>query len=453
MNMAGPRARYDRLRSGAHRGVPGGRPPGLALRAEWTKLRTLPGTPWLLLAVIAVTAVVSAAAAAAVSCPAGGCPADPVKTSLTGVQAGQAVAAIVAVQAISGEYSTRMMTVTLTAMPRRLAVLAAKAAVVGGLVLAASMAGVGVSVLAARLILPARGFTVAHGYPALSLGDGPVLRAAAGSVLYLTLIALLSLGIGAALRDSAVAIGTVLGLLYLFPIVVGAVADGAWKQHLQQIGPMTAGLDIQATVDLRALPLTPWQGLGVLALWTLGALLLGAVVLCSRDALGTRREGDDEVAVGAFAGGVGGVVDELPVDGHRGGAAAVEVHRVNGAQRLHQRGLLAERRALAHTRLAAVHRDQDEPALPVDAGDRARLPALRPGVVEGAAPSGTPWKPKLSDVMKNPAFVATSAFKAAATDEVVWRCATTPLWVTSIRASRGSMIASWICWASGCWSA
>jgi ABC-2 type transport system permease protein len=256
----------------------------LALRAEWTKLRTLPGTPWLLLAVIAVTAVVSAAAAAAVSCPAGGCPADPVKTSLTGVQVGQAVAAIVAVQAISGEYSTRMMTVTLTAMPRRLAVLAAKAAVVGGLVLAASVAGVGLSVLAARLILPARGFTVAHGYPALSLGDGPVLRAAAGSVLYLTLIALLSLGIGAALRDSAVAIGTVLGLLYLFPIVISAVADGAWKQHLQQIGPMTAGLDIQATANLRALPLTPWQGLGVLALWTLGALLLGAVVLRSRDA-------------------------------------------------------------------------------------------------------------------------------------------------------------------------
>jgi len=257
---------------------------GLALRAEWTKLRTLPGTPWLLLAVIAATAAVSAAAAAAVSCPAGGCPVDPVKTSLTGVQAGQAVAAVVAVQAVSGEYSTRMMTVTLTAMPRRLAVLVAKAAVAGGLVLAVSVAGVGVSVLAGRLILPGHGFTVTHGYPALSLGDGPVLRAVAGSVLYLTLIALLSVGIGAALRDSAVAIGAVLGLLYLFPVVVGAVTDNAWRQHLQQIGPMTAGLDIQATADLRALPLTPWQGLGVLALWAFGALLLGAVVLHLRDA-------------------------------------------------------------------------------------------------------------------------------------------------------------------------
>jgi len=39
-----------------------------------------------------------------------------------------------------------------------------------------------------------------------------VLRAAAGSVLYLTLIALLSLGTATIVRDSASAIGTVLGL-------------------------------------------------------------------------------------------------------------------------------------------------------------------------------------------------------------------------------------------------
>ena len=47
---------------------------------------------------------------------------------------------------------------------------------------------------------------------------------------------------------------------------------------------MTAGLYIQATVGVAALPLTPWQGLGVLALWAAGALLLGATVLRLRDA-------------------------------------------------------------------------------------------------------------------------------------------------------------------------
>ena len=81
------------------------------------------------------------------------------------------------------------------------------------------------SLLAGRLILPGHGFTAAHGFPPLSLGDGPVLRAAAGSVLYLALIALLSLGIATAVRDSAAAIGVVLGLLYLFPIVAAVVTD------------------------------------------------------------------------------------------------------------------------------------------------------------------------------------------------------------------------------------
>jgi ABC-2 type transport system permease protein len=262
-----------------------------ALHAEWTKLRTVAGTSWLLFAVIALTVALSAAAAAAVTCPAAGCGQDPAKVSLTGIEFGQAVVAILAVLAISGEYSSGMIRVTLAAMPRRTTVLAAKAVVVSGLVLAAGAVAVLGSVVAGRLILPGNGFTAAHGYQALSLADGPVLRAdgpvlraAAGSVLYLALIALLSLGVATAMRDSATAIGVVLGLLYLFPIITAVVADANWYRHLQQIGPMTAGLAIQATTNLRGLPISPWAGLGVLAAWAAGALLAGGLLLRLRDA-------------------------------------------------------------------------------------------------------------------------------------------------------------------------
>jgi ABC-2 type transport system permease protein len=255
-----------------------------ALHAEWTKLRTVASTGWLLLGAAVLTAAVSAAADAAATCPASGCQADPAKLSLTGVQAGQAIVAVIAVLAVSGEYSTGMIRVTLAAMPRRLAVLAAKATLVTGLVLAASAVAVLASVLAGRLILPGHGFSTAHGYPPLSLGDGPVLRAASGSVLYLALIALLSLGVATAVRESAVAIGLVLGLLYVFPVVTSVVTNQHWQRHLEQIGPMTAGLYIQATASLRSLPLTPWQGLGVLALWAVGALIMGALIFRFRDA-------------------------------------------------------------------------------------------------------------------------------------------------------------------------
>jgi ABC-2 type transport system permease protein len=256
-----------------------------ALGAEWTKLRTLPGTIWLLAGIVVLTAAVSAAAVAATRCPPGtACPVDSAKLSLTGVDVGQAVVAILAVLAISGEYSTGMIRVTLAAMPRRTTVLAAKAAIVTGLVLGAGIIAVAGSLLAGRLILPGHGFAPARGFPLLSLAHGPVLRAAAGSVLYLALIALLSLGAAAAVRDSATAIGVVLGLLYLFPIVAALANSPDWQRHLEQIGPMAAGLDIQATTGLRSLPLSPWAGLGVLAAWAAAALLAGGLVLRMRDA-------------------------------------------------------------------------------------------------------------------------------------------------------------------------
>ena len=254
-----------------------------ALRAEWTKLSTLAGTWWLLLAVIALTAAVGAGAASAVTCQAAGCGQDPAKVALSGIDLSQAVVAILAVLAISGEYSTGMIRTTLTAMPRRLSVLAAKAVTLTALTLAAGTVGVLASMLAGRLILPGRGFTRLHGYPPLSLASGPDLRAAAGSVLYLALIALLALGVATAVRDSAVSIGLVLALLYLFPVIASAL-NPHWSRHLQQIGPMSAGLLIQVTAGLRGLPLTPWQGLGVLGLWAAGALLAGAAALRLRDA-------------------------------------------------------------------------------------------------------------------------------------------------------------------------
>jgi ABC-2 type transport system permease protein len=256
-------------------------PHARTLHAEWTKLRTAGGTGWLLLAIVVLTTAIGAAVAGSVTCHAvGGCGQDPAKLALTGVYPGQAAAAILAVLAIGGEYSTGMIRLTFAAMPRRIGVLAAKAGVVTGLVLAAGAVATVGSVLAGQLILPGHGLAG----PPLSLGHGTDLRATLGSALYLALIGLLALGVTAAVRDSAAAIGIVLGLLFLFPLLIATVSAGAWQRHLEQIAPMTAGLDIQATVDTRALPLTPWQGLGVLAAWAAGALFLGALVLRLRDA-------------------------------------------------------------------------------------------------------------------------------------------------------------------------
>ena len=255
-----------------------------AVHAEWLKLRTAPGTGWLLAALIAVTAALSAMADAAARCPAGGCQIDPVKTSLTGIYLGQAVVVVLAVTAVSNEYGTGMIRVTFTAMPGRTVVLAAKAVVIAGLVLTAGAVAVLGSVLAGRLILPGHGFTAGRGYLLLSPAASPALRASIGSVLYLALIALLSLGVAAAMRDTAAAIGSVLGLLYVAPIIAAMLGRSGASRQLQQIAPMTAGLAIQATTGLRSLPVSPWAGLGVLAAWAAAALLAGSLLLHLRDA-------------------------------------------------------------------------------------------------------------------------------------------------------------------------
>ena len=253
-----------------------------ALHAEWTKLRTVAGPAWLLAGAVALTVAVGTVAASAAQCQSATCGIDPAKVSFTGIYLGQAAVAVAGVLAIGNEYSTGMITLSLIAVPRRLTWFFAKAAVLTGPVLIASALAVAGSALAGRLILPGHGFTPAHGYASLTAGTD--LRAAAGAVVYLTLIALLSLGVAAAVRDSAAAIGLVLGLLYLFPIIASLVSDATLARRLQQIGPLSAGLDVQATTGMKSLPLTPWQGLGVVALWTVGALLLGALVLKFRDA-------------------------------------------------------------------------------------------------------------------------------------------------------------------------
>jgi ABC-2 type transport system permease protein len=271
---------------------PGGAWPGWwaglrdALHAEWTKLRTVSGTAWLLVGVVTLTVAVSAVAVAVTKCnPSQGCLADTTKLSLTGIYLGQAVVAILAVLAVGNEYSTGMIRVTLAAMPRRSAMLAAKGVLVGALVLVAGAVAVAGSLLAGRLMLPGNGFTPANGFSALSLAHGPTLRAACGSVLYLALIALFSLGIAAAVRESAVAIGLSLGVLYLPPILIAVtVSNPVWLHRLERYTPMNAGLTIQNTTGLHSLAITPWAGLGVLAVWAAGALLIGGLLLRLRDA-------------------------------------------------------------------------------------------------------------------------------------------------------------------------
>jgi ABC-2 type transport system permease protein len=295
MNQSMTHGRNQTMTIGRH-GLPGPAGPasaerawaGLsdALRAEWTKLRTVSGTVWILAAICVLTVAVGAATAAATRCGAGTrCVIDPTRVSLTGIEIGQAVVAVLAVLMISGEYSSGMIRTTFIAMPRRWTVLAAKAMVLTGLVLAAAAAAVAGSLAAGWLILTGNGLTAAHGFAVVSLDHGPTVRAAVGSVCYLALVGLLSLGIAAIVRESAAATGAALGMLYVPPVIALFLgSEPTWQRWVERYTPTNAGLAILNTTGPRNLAIGPWAGLGVVAAWAAAALLAAGLLLRLRDA-------------------------------------------------------------------------------------------------------------------------------------------------------------------------
>lgn len=259
---------------------------GRSLHAEWTKARTLPSTAWLVVFVVVSMIGLSLAISGTLrvnECE-GACPRDTVKLSLSGVRFAQIGAVILGVLAVSGEYATRTITPSLTAVPRRSLVLVGKFGVVAALTLAGALIGVAGALMIARIVLPKRGFTPTAGYPRLSLSDNLTQRAAVGTLLYLVLLALLSAGVALLVRDTGGALVLVLSLLFLPPVFSMFISNPDWQERLHRFSPMDAGLAIQATRDLVALPIAAWPGMGVLAAYTAAAGAAGAATLCLRDA-------------------------------------------------------------------------------------------------------------------------------------------------------------------------
>lgn len=260
-----------------------------ACRAEWTKLRTVSSTGWILLGVVLLTAAIGALVSWDLTPPDcersdPSCDFDLTRLSLSGVYLGQAAVVVLAVLAITSEYEAGMIRTTLAACPRRLTVLAAKAAVLACVVLLAALVTVVLSLVAGREILARNGFTADAGYRLPSLGDGPTLRAYGGTVLYLGLVALVALGIGFVVRHTGGTVTLVLGLLYLAPIITIAIKSPRWREWIDQLSPMTAGMSIQSTLRLDSLSISPWRGLGVLALYAAGSTLAAALAFRLRDA-------------------------------------------------------------------------------------------------------------------------------------------------------------------------
>lgn len=257
------------------------------LRSEWIKFWSLRSTYWTIFATLLAMVLMAVMMAVGLSqSAANGYDAGLDSTMVLGLSyaMAQLAIAVLGVLMISGEYSTGMIRSTLAAVPSRLPVLGAKALLIVVVSFVTGVLGVALSYLATLPIL-----TDAGG--GADLSDPVTQRMFWGTGLYLAVIGLLSLAVGALLRHSAGAIATVLGIMLVLP-TVAQMAMGAidWLRDIYPYLPTTAGERIVATdagdMAQASLPqlLEPWPGLGVLAIYAAVALIAAAVLLRRRDA-------------------------------------------------------------------------------------------------------------------------------------------------------------------------
>jgi ABC-2 type transport system permease protein len=254
------------------------------LRSEWTKLITVRSTLWSLLLLVILTPGLTTLFswlnehnwAKADPSQRANIVADPTSFILgTGFAFGQLTICVLGVLVMAGEYSTGSIRSSLLAVPKRTPMLAAKCAVFAALVFV-----FGELVAFPSFLLGAK---ILHNHVAVSLGDTGVLRAVIGGGLYLAVLGLFALAIGALVRHTAGAItGVIAFVLVLAPLA--QLLPGSLGKHVHAYLPSEAGHLIaqahQSTTDL----LSPWEGFGVFCLWTAVLLALAGWLLNRRDA-------------------------------------------------------------------------------------------------------------------------------------------------------------------------
>jgi ABC-2 type transport system permease protein len=198
---------------------------------------------------------------------------DPVSRSLTGVYLAQLAIGVLGVLVITGEYATGMIRATLSAVPRRLPVLWAKLGVFSTVTFALMVVSSFAAFVVGQRLLGSHGTT---------LSSPHAQRAVIGVALYLTVVAVLAIGLGFIIRSTAGGIAALFGLLLVLP-AIGHVLPSTWQQHILPYLPSNAG---GALYTLRPDPgtLAPWTGFGVMCLWAVVAVISAGVLLRRRDA-------------------------------------------------------------------------------------------------------------------------------------------------------------------------
>jgi ABC-2 type transport system permease protein len=288
-----------------------------AIRSEFTKLRSVRSTYWTIAALFIVSVGIAAIAGFAIANNIQNNPQN--KAGMDATQAvliaffefGQLIIAVLGALVITSEYSTGMIRTSLTAMPRRGTVWAAKLIVfttvtlivslitsfVAFFVGQAAMSGSGVSASLfhsvtipanANMSPPAGG--PGSGPPVVTfsgtdvISPGTVLTAIIGCALFVTVVALIAFALGTIIRHTAGAITSAIGLMFVLPIII-QVLPNTWRWDVMRFFPDAAGRQLSVTIGQSNQHLwSAWPQFLVTIVYAAVLLAVGAYLFRKRDA-------------------------------------------------------------------------------------------------------------------------------------------------------------------------
>jgi len=288
------------------------------IRSEFTKLRSVRSTYWTIGAMFIVSVGIATLVGFGIASnihnqPWNKAGTDAAQASLIAFfELGQLIIAVLGALVITSEYSTGMIRTSLTAMPRRGTVYAAKMIVfttvtlivslitsfVSFFVGQAAMSGSGVSASLFHSVTiprdvnmsPPAGGPGSGGPPSyhfigtIVISPGTVLTAIIGSALFVTVVALLAFGLGSIIRHTAGAITSVIGLMFVLPIIIQILPD-SWRWDIMRFFPDAAGRVLSVTIGQDNPHLwSAWPQFGVTLIWAAVFLVVGGYLFRTRDA-------------------------------------------------------------------------------------------------------------------------------------------------------------------------
>jgi ABC-2 type transport system permease protein len=236
--------------------------------SEWTKFITLRSTLWslgvgmfLTLAFPILFATVTGARWGQMS-PHERADRNPLDIALAGVNVAQLAIAVLGVLVITGEYSTGMIRSTMLAVPKRLPVLWAKLGLYAVVSFVLTLPAIIIAFYASQAILDR------HHILQISISSSGVFRSLLGGALYVTLVGVFAMAIGAIIRNTAGGIALFAGIFFVIPPLMNIFPTN-WNNAISRWLPSEAGR------QLFALTKDPNR----YAQWPSGAIFLGYCVL------------------------------------------------------------------------------------------------------------------------------------------------------------------------------